>query len=126
MLDYLYPLEVNVKSMFGCHAVYVGRKIMLITRKKPVHEDSNGIWIATSHEYHESLKKEFPSLESVHVLNDGKGETGWRLLHESADDFEASAIRLCELIKAGDERIGRMPKPKKKKSGKTSLKKGKR
>lgn len=99
---------------------------MFITRKKPSHEDSNGIWIATSHEHHESLKKEFPYLESVHVLNEGKGETGWRLLHENANDFESSAIRLCELIKAGDERIGRIPKPKKKKSGKTSLKKGKR
>ncbi len=126
VLDYLYPLEVNVKPMFGCHAVYVGRKVMFITRKKPSHEDSNGIWIATSHEHHESLKKEFPSLESVHVLNEGKGESGWRLLHENANDFETSAIRLCELIKAGDERIGKIPKPKKKKSGKTSLKKGKR
>lgn len=126
VLDYLHPLEVKVKPMFGCHSIYAGNKILFITRKKPVHEDSNGIWIATSHEFHESLKKDFPSIQSVHVLNDGKGETGWRLLHEDADDFEASAIRLCELIKAGDERIGKIPKSKKKKSGKAVLKKSKR
>lgn len=111
--------------MFGCHAIYVDHKIMFVTRRKPVHNNSNGIWIATSHEHHESLKKDFPSLESVHVLNDGKGETSWRLLHEDAEDFETSAIRLCELIKEGDERIGKIPKPKKKRSGKTALKKKK-
>lgn len=99
---------------------------MFITRRKPSHENSNGIWIATSHEYHESLKRDFPSLQSVHILNEGKGETGWRLLHEGADDFEVSAIRLCELIKQGDERIGKVPKAKKNKSGNTFLKKSKR
>lgn len=112
--------------MFGCHAVYIGTKIMFITRKKPDHKDSNGIWIATSHVHHESLKKDFPSLQSVHVLNGGKGETGWRLIHEDAADFEYSAIRICELIKEGDTRIGKIPKVKKKKSGKTALKKEKR
>lgn len=125
VLDYLYPLEVKIKPMFGCHAIYVDSKIMFITRKKPSHENSNGIWIATSYEHHGSLKKEFPSLQSVHVLNDGKGETGWRLLHEAVEDFESSAIRLCELIKEGDQRIGKFPKRKKKKSAKSFLKKGK-
>lgn len=126
VLDYLYPLEVKIKPMFGCHSFYVGNKIMFITRKKSSHENSNGIWIATTHNHHENLKKDFPSLQSVHVLNNGKGETGWRLLHESAEDFETSALRLCELIKEGDMRIGKIPKSKRKKSGKAVLKKIKR
>lgn len=126
VLDYLIPLEVIIKPMFGCHAFYVGEKIMFITRKKPEHEESNGIWIATTHEHHASLKKDFPSLQSVTVLNDGKGETGWRLLPEAAEDFEFSAIRMCEMIKQGDMRIGKIPKTRRKFSGKAVLKKNKR
>jgi len=64
--------EVVVKPMFGCHAIYVGEKIMLIVRKKEDHKDANGVWIATSKEYHAGLKKELPSMKSVYILSDGK------------------------------------------------------
>ena len=38
-----------------------------------------------------------------------------RYLPANAEDFEEVAIEICELIKAGDPRIGVLPKPKKKK-----------
>ena len=115
ILDYLHSLEVSIKPMFGCHAIYSGGKILLIVRKKNDHTDANGIWIATGKEYHESLRREFPSMQSVYILSDGKNETGWQMIHEDADDFEESAIKLCALILKGDERIGKVPKARKKK-----------
>jgi hypothetical protein len=115
LLDALYPFEPVIRPMFGCHALYRGEKILLILRDRNDHTDSNGIWIATDAEHHESLRKEFPCLQSVHILSDGKGETRWQMIPMDDDDFETLAIRLCELVKAEDQRIGRVPKGKKKK-----------
>ena len=122
ILDLLSPLslgrgaggEVAVKPMFGCHAIYANGKILLIVRKKEDHTDANGVWIATGKEHHESLKKIFPSMHSVYILSDGKGETGWQMIHEDAGDFEESVSKVCELILKGDERIGKVPKSRKK------------
>ena len=115
ILDYLHPMEISIKPMFGCHAIYSNGKILLIVRKKNDHTDANGIWIATGKEHHERLRKKFPSMQSVYILSDGKNETGWQMIHENADDFEDSAIKLCELILKRDERIGKVPKARKKK-----------
>lgn len=115
VIDYLTPLEPRVRPMFGCHAVYVGDKIVFILRDRKTHPEVNGVWIATGREHHKSLKKEFPSLCSVSVLNNGQGETGWQMLHAEADDFETLVVRACELVLHGDPRIGKIPKPKKKK-----------
>jgi hypothetical protein len=101
--------------MFGAYAIYVEDKIIFIVRDRDSHTDCNGVWIATSHEHHQSLKKEFPNMHSVYVLSDGKGETGWQMLHAEADDFESSVIKACELVLHSDPRIGKIPKPKKKK-----------
>lgn len=101
--------------MFGCFAVYVGEKIMLVLRNRQDHEQANGVWIATRKEHHASLKKNFPLMRSIYILSDGKAETEWQMLPLDADDFESSAIKACELILEGDERIGRIPKPRNKK-----------
>ena len=114
ILDYLLPLEPQMKPFFGCYGIYVGEQIMFILREKDTHTDCNGVWIATSHEHHKSLKKEFPSLTSVSVLNDGANITAWQMIPAGSDDFEESAIRVCELVLKGDKRIGKIPKSKKK------------
>jgi len=115
VLDALFSLDPAVKPMFGCHAVYVGEKIMLIMRNQEDHPDANGVWIATSKVYHESLKKELPSLCSVYILSEGKAETNWQMIPVDAEDFESSVIHACELILDGDQRIGRIPKARRKK-----------
>lgn len=122
VLDLLHPLELTIKPMFGCHAIYANGKIQLIVRKKEDHKDANGIWIATGKEHHESLKKELPNMHSVYILSDGKGEIGpkgvetnWQMIHEKADDFEEAVGQVCSLILKGDERIGKVPKARKKK-----------
>jgi hypothetical protein len=94
--------------MFGCLAVYVGEKIVLVLRDKPAPAASNGVWLATTREYHESLSIDFPSMRSIPVL--GSGITGWQMLPADAPDFEEAALRACELILARDPRIGKIPK----------------
>ena len=111
VLDALAALEPRTNPMFGCLAVYVGPKIMLVLRDKPGGSD-NGIWLATTREHHESLRRDFPHMRSIGVL--GKDVTGWQMLPADAPDFEESALRACELIAARDPRIGKVPGAKKK------------
>lgn len=112
VFDYLLPLEPVTKPMFGCLALYVERKIVLILRDRNDHPEANGVWLATSAEHHESLKKELPSLCSVYILSEGKGETNWQMLRSDAGDFEPSVRKACEMIRRGDKRIGKVPKKK--------------
>ncbi len=114
ILDLLHPLDLTIRPMFGCHAIYSGGKILLIVRKKADHADANGVWMATGKEHHDSLRKELPGMQSVYILSDGKGETGWQMIHEDAPDFEEAVTRICELVVKGDERIGKIPKARKK------------
>ena len=108
VLDALAPASPWTRPMFGCLAVYVGEKIVFVLRDKPTHSRDNGVWLATTREHHESLRREFPYMRSVGVL--GKAVTGWQLLAADASDFEQAALRACELVIAGDPRIGKIPK----------------
>jgi hypothetical protein len=108
VLDALAPLAPVTRPMFGCLAVYVEEKIMLILRDKPSAQADNGVWIATTVQHHETLRPEFPRMRSIRVL--GKATTGWQVLPAGAPDFEEAALHACELIRAGDPRIGKIPK----------------
>lgn len=111
IVDYLYPLDLRIKKMFGNDSIYIGEKIYLATRHSEKNELDNGIWIGTDIPHHESLKTQFPSIINLRFFKIKK----WLLLPSDAADFEEVAIELCELIKADDPRIGVLPKPKKKK-----------
>jgi hypothetical protein len=111
VLDALADLSPQTRPMFGCLAVYVDEKIVLVLRDKPDSPDDNGVWLATTHDHHESLRREFPSMRSIRVL--GKPVTGWQLLPAEAPDFEEAALRACELVAQRDHRIGKVPKPRK-------------
>jgi hypothetical protein len=93
--------------MFGCLAIYVDDKIVLILRDKPNQTTDNGVWLATTTEHHGSLRREFPRMRSIEVL--GKEVTGWQVLPADAPDFEEAALRACDLILARDPRIGKVP-----------------
>jgi len=108
VLDALAELAPRTNPMFGCLAVYVGDQIVLILREKPGPSPDNGVWLATTVEHHESLRREFPSMRSIEVL--GKDVTGWQVLPADAPDFEAAAMRACALVLARDPRIGKVPK----------------
>ena len=107
VLDALCTIETRTNPMLGCLAVYVGPRIVLALRDKDGSPEDNGVWLATTAEEHESLRREFPSMRSIRVL--GKAVTGWQVLPASAPDFEEAALRACELIIRGDKRIGKVP-----------------
>ena len=98
VLDALAAVSPDTRPMFGCLAVYVGEKIVLVLRDKPTEPNDNGVWLATTPEHHESLRREFPHMRSIGVL--GKKVTGWQVLPSTAEDFESAAIRACELVLA--------------------------
>jgi hypothetical protein len=107
VLEAIAALSPKTRPMFGCHAVYVEDKIVLILRDKRDKTPDNGVWLATSEEHHQSLRREFPNMRSIQVL--GKKVTGWQVLPVDAADFEEAALRACELILARDARIGKVP-----------------
>src|SRR4051812_30225190 len=86
VLEALAELRPRTNPMFGCLAVYVGPKIVLILRDRPTAQEDNGVWLATTPEHHDSLRREFPPMRSIGVL--GKKVTGWQLLPAEAPDFE--------------------------------------
>lgn len=107
VLDALAPVSPWTRPMFGCTAVYVGEKIVLILRQKPSYERDNGVWLATTQEHHESLRDEFPNMRSIELL--GEKPSQWQVLPVDAPDFEESALHACELVLAGDPRLGKIP-----------------
>ena len=107
VLEAIASLAPYTRPMFGCLAVYVKDKIVLILRDKQTHRADNGVWLATTQEHHESLRREFPSMRSIALL--GKKITGWQVLPTDAPDFEEAALHACELVLGGDPRIGKIP-----------------
>jgi|SRR5208283_3426374 len=108
VLDAIAAASPRTNPMFGCLAVYIGNKIVLILRDKPAPDADNGVWLCTTEEHHESLRREFPNMRSIRVFR--KKDTGWQVLPADAPDFEEAALRACDLILARDPRIGKLPK----------------
>jgi hypothetical protein len=107
VLDAIAALSPKTRSMFGCLAVYIEEKIVLILRDRRDATADNGVWLATTEEHHESLRREFPNMRSIQEF--GTKVTGWQVLPVDAPDFEGAALRACELIAARDPRIGKVP-----------------
>jgi hypothetical protein len=121
VLDALEPVSPVTKPMFGCLAVYVRNKIVLILRDRPDGRGDNGVWLATREEDHASLQREFPSMRSIRMF--GTPKTSWQVLPADASDFEEAAMRACELVLARDARIGRVPAPRRSATRKNATRK---
>ncbi|HLH07772.1 MAG TPA: hypothetical protein VKW78_11085 [Terriglobales bacterium] len=120
VLDALASLDPVTRPMFGCTAVYIGEKIALILRDKATYPGDNGVWLATTHEHHDSLRREFPNMRSIALL--GEKVTSWQVLPADSADFEEAALRACELVIAGDPRVGKIPKSRQPRMSKQSRK----
>src|SRR6185295_8670696 len=107
----------ETRPMFGSLAVYVRDKIVMVLRDR-TNDPDNGVLLATTEEHHRSLRREFPSMRSISIL--GGAVTGWQVLPAGANDFEAAALRACELVVNGDPRIGKVPKPRPSRARKTA------
>ena len=108
VLEALAALSPHTRSMFGCLAVYVGDKIVVIVRDRRDATADNGVWLATTVEHHQSLRRSFPNMRSIQVFQ--KEVTAWQVLPVDAPDFEESALAACDLILARDARIGKLPR----------------
>ena len=111
VLEAIASLSPFTRPMFGCLAVYVKEKIVLILRDKRKNTADNGVWLSTTEEHHDSQRRDFPSMRSVQIF--GKPVTAWQVLPADAPDFEQAALRACELVLAGDPRIGKVPAARK-------------
>jgi hypothetical protein len=109
VLDYL-PRHIVVKAHFGMHYIYLNKRLMLLLRKTTKGDGLNGIFVSTLKKHHSSLAGDVPGLTDF-VLETGESyQSNQRFLSEDHPDFEASAIKICELISRGDQRIGKAPK----------------
>lgn len=92
--------------MLGCYALMIGHKILMMLRDREQQPEFNGVFIATMPEYYEALQKEIHTSKMEFDL-DGM-ENSWIFISEDLDDFEQKVNKACEMIKAGDERIGKI------------------
>ena len=126
VLEALAALSPRTRPMFGCLAIYVEDKIVLILRDKDkAGETDNGVWLATTEDHHRSLRRDFPTMRSIKVLGKnalGKKATGWQVLPADAPDFEEAALRACEFVLAEDPRIGKVPGARRPKATKKAAK----
>jgi hypothetical protein len=107
VLDQLEGVVTEHKPMFGCRALYVAGKIVLILRDRASSPADNGVWVATVAEHHRSLRAQLPGLRSIAVF--GPGETGWQVIPKEHPEFEGTVERAIALVRAGDPRIGKTP-----------------
>ena len=116
VLDLLSGPDYYVKPMFGCHAIYKDEKILIILRNKndsiSADKESNGVWIATEFDHHDSLIQIFPCLRDIKILSPKGNKTAWQMIPSSADSFEEDVALLCQMILKGDKRIGKIPNRK--------------
>jgi len=100
------------KKMFGCEALCLRQKQMLVLAAK--EEPWNGLMICTSKEHHDAFEKEFPTLKPHPIL--GK----WLYISQKDPDFESIAEKMVDFILKNDPRIGVIGTPKSKKTKKKS------
>jgi hypothetical protein len=112
VLEQLQRLHPFTKPMFGCHAIYIEEKLMLVLRKKKNIDSDNGVWLASAKDHHTGLKKILPSLRTISIFR--SGESGWQIIPEDSDHFEKEVMVACDLILKRDPRIGKIIRIKKK------------
>lgn len=109
VLDYLSD-DIVIKPMFGCYGIYANGRLclFLMNRERPLirreaEPMQKGVYIATSEEHVPELKPMFPDAEFEYL----KAGKIWIFVSETLPEFEANVIRACEMITAGDARMGR-------------------
>lgn len=105
VLRYLYPVRPQIRKMLGGYALFVNKKNIMLLRERENHPEYNGIFVATQPEYFDALEAEIHASPMEFDI-DGS-EHCWIFISEDLEDFDAKVKIACELVKAGDERIGK-------------------
>ena len=113
VLDALAPLHPEVRRLFSGFGVYSGDRLLMVLRDHVKSPQDNGVWLVLSEgtdAADASLHQDFPSLRRIELL---RGKIGnWLLLPSDDADFEALALRACNLLVRHDPRLGRVPQSK--------------
>lgn len=105
ILSFLYPLRPKIKKTLGCYGLMLGDKLVMLLRERENHPEFNGVFISTQPQYFDELTKELHS-SNMEFDIDGHHHT-WIFISEDLEDFDEIVKRAAELIKKGDERIGK-------------------
>jgi hypothetical protein len=111
VIEALAPLDPEVRRVFSGFGVYVGDRIVLMLRDSPKSPRDNGVWLVLSDGVDPSdtkLRREFPSIRPIELLRSKIGH--WLLIPADGPNFEAEALRACDLLLRHDARLGRVPK----------------
>jgi hypothetical protein len=105
VLKELYPFRPTIRRMLGCYALMKDKQILMLLRDRETQPEFNGVFVATSPEYFKTLQDEIHTSKMEFDL-DGV-ENSWIFISEDLNDFEKKVKKACEIIKNGDERIGK-------------------
>jgi hypothetical protein len=95
----------QIKKMLGCYGLFSDQKLVLLLRDRENQPEYNGVYVATQPGFFDELQNEI-HVSQMNVDLDGTPHT-WIFLSEDLPDFEVKLKKTCELIKAGDARIGK-------------------
>lgn len=105
VLSFLHPAKTKKRKMLGGYALYANNKLLMLLRNSHVSPEYNGIFIATLPEFFVELQNEIHTSRMQFDLDGTKDS--WIFISEDLNDFEQKVKAACQLIKSGDERVGR-------------------
>lgn len=105
VLNYLFPVSPKIVKMLGGYALYLEKKMILFLRDRETQPEFNGVFVATHPEHYNALQQEIHT-SKMDFDFDGSYNS-WLFISEDLDDFDAKVKKACEMIKRGDERIGK-------------------
>jgi hypothetical protein len=106
ILRYLYPVRPSIRKMLGGYAMLLGENIILLLRERENQPEFNGVFVPTTPEFFDELSNEIHS-SNMEFDIDGMPHT-WIFISEDISGFHEVLQKACKLIKAGDERIGKL------------------
>jgi hypothetical protein len=102
----LYPVRPKVKKLLGGYGLYLNKKLILFLRDRvDINPEFNGVFVATVPEFFKELQQEIHTSRMEFDFDGSKDS--WIFISEDLSDFEQKVTLACELIKKGDERIGK-------------------
>lgn len=107
VLDRLASLSPHTKPMFGCIAVYLGERIVMVLRDKGPSDADNGVWLAFEPEREAEVSSAFPRLQAIEVFSGSV--RGWRKLSSRSPEFEDDVLEACRRLSVGDALLGKVP-----------------
>ena len=108
IVDELSSIRPDIIQAFGLTYVYLDDKLLCALRNSEKQPSTNGLWLFTTSEDVDSLGHEFPELTRRYLWR--SKPNAWVILPSRLEHFEEYAFKACELMLAGDRRIGRVSK----------------